>query len=763
MRRLLGPVLAATALAILGMGGYIAYLSYTVSREFEARRWDLPAEVYAAPLELYAGRRLGMTSLAVELRRLGYRDDTGKGGARPPQPGHYRRQGATLELTTRAYRYEGEAETAKAVEIRFTGDTLTGIASPAGEAVPLLRLDPLLIGSLFPAHGEDRIILTPDETPPLLVETLKAVEDRRFDDHHGVDLRAMLRAAFVDLRHGEIREGGSTLTQQLVRSFFLSNERTFDRKVREALMAIALELRYSKAELMQAYINEVYLAQDGVRAIHGFGLASQFYFGKPIAELELHELALLVAQVRGPSYYNPRTHPKRALERRNLILDEMAAQGLVDKQAAAAAESQPLDVLPSAGRIASYFASFLDAVRRQLYFEYPPGVLERKGMTVLTTLDPAIQSAAEGALKDELDKLDAERGRKTPELEGAVVVTNPQTADVLAIVGSRKSGFDGFNRALDAQRPIGSLVKPAVYLAALETKRYTLASTVDDSPIAVPLEDGSQWKPNNFTDESHGRVPLVQALAESFNLATVRLGLDVGVDKVAKLLVRLGLTHEPARYPSLLLGAVELTPFEVAQVYNTLANGGFRAPLRAVRAVLDSEGKTVHTYPLKIDEAADPDNVYAVNQALVQVMERGTGKTAHHLIEPGLTVAGKTGTSDDLRDSWFAGFTNDRLIVSWVGNDANRATGLTGAAGASKVWAAVLNRLDAKSYDVPPPAGVDMQWIDYDTGLATEPSCPKAVQLPLPQGTDPPAARSCGSTKTEVAPGIRNWLRNALK
>ncbi len=756
-------MLVLTALGVLALGGYIAYLSYTVSREFEARRWDLPAEVYAAPLELYAGRRLSMQALAVELRRLGYRDDTGKAATETPQAGHYRREGATLDLTTRAYRYEGESEPSTAVKIDFSGERLTEITGTGSRSVPLLRLDPLLIGSLFPAHGEDRLILTPDEIPPLLVQTLKAVEDRRFDEHHGVDLRAMLRAALVDLRHGELRQGGSTLTQQLVRSFFLSNKRTFERKLREALMAIALELRYSKTELMQAYVNEVYLAQDGVRAIHGFGLASQFYFGKPIGELELHELALLVAQVRGPSYYNPRTHPQRALERRNLILDEMASQGLVDKQAAEAAEAQPLGVLPSAGRIESYFAAFLDAVRRQLYFEYPPDVLERKGMTVLTTLDPAVQAAAESALKSELDKLDADRGRKTPELEGAVVVTNPQTADVLAIVGSRKSGFDGFNRALDAQRPIGSLVKPAVYLAALDTKRYTLASTIDDSPISVPLPDGSQWKPNNFSDESHGRVPLVQALAESFNLATVRLGLDVGVDKVAKLLVRLGLTHEPARYPSLLLGAVELSPFEVAQVYNTLANGGFRAPLRVVRAVLDSEGKTVHTYPLNIDEAADPANVYAVNQALVQVMERGTGKTARRLIDPNLTVAGKTGTSDDLRDSWFAGFTNDRLIVSWVGNDANRATGLTGAAGASKVWAAVLNRLDAKPYDVPPPAGMNMQWIDYDTGLATDPSCPNAVQLPLPEGTDPPAARSCGSTKTEIAPGIRNWLRKALK
>jgi penicillin-binding protein 1B len=762
VRRALPPLFMAAVVVAIGLTAFFAYLSITVSREFEARRWDLPAQIYANPIDLYPGRRLGLDTLVAELRRLGYRED-GAAARGAPAAGHYRRTTEGLDLATRPFVYAGETQASEHVRLAFSGSTLSRMEDAAGNTVPLLRLDPLVIGSIFPAHGEDRLILQPDEIPPLLVETLKAVEDRRFDTHHGVDVRAVLRAAIVDLRHGEIRQGASTLTQQLVRSFFLSNARTWHRKLQEALMAVALELHYSKDELMQAYINEVYLAQDGIRAIHGFGLGSQYYFGKPLGELEVHELALLVAQVRGPTYYNPTLHPDRALERRNLILEIMAERGLVDARTAKNEEERNLDVLPAAGRAASYYAGFLDLVRRQLYFEYPPELLERKGLKVLTTLDPAIQSAAEDALKAELTKLDAARPKNGVDLEGAIVVTDPHNAEVLAIVGSRKSGFDGFNRALDARRPVGSLIKPAVYLAALETGRYTVASMIDDTPISVQLDDGKVWEPKNFGNEVHGSVPLVRALAESFNMATVRLGMDVGVEAVGHMLVRLGLTRPPPRFPSLLLGSIELSPYEIAQIYNTLANGGFRAPLRAVRAVVDGEGKTMQRYPLEINEAANTDNVYALDRSLVEVMERGTGATARNLIAPGLTVAGKTGTSDDLRDSWFAGFSSDRLIVTWVGNDANRATGLTGATGASRVWAALLNRLDAQPFAPPAPAGVRMTSVDYHTGLETDADCPDAVELPLPSDTYLPRARGCGSSNTEFAPRIRSWLRRATE
>ena len=322
LRYTLRAVALCAAAALL----YAGWLAWSIGREFEGRRWDLPAKVYAAPLELYAGRALAPEDLVGELKRLGYREDP-----RLPGPGTYRVGLDRVEIATRGFDYAGDIEPARFISLAFTKGRIDDIRDERGEDAAIARLDPLLIGSLFPAHGEDRLIVAPDETPPLLPAALIAIEDRRFAEHHGVDPLAMLRAAFVNLSAGEIKQGASTLTQQLVRSYFLSNERTWTRKLHEAFMALALELRYDKDDLMQAYINEIYLGQDGDRAVHGFGLASQFYFGKPLHELDLHELALLVAVVRGPTYYDPRRHPERALERRNLVLREMADNGLVTR------------------------------------------------------------------------------------------------------------------------------------------------------------------------------------------------------------------------------------------------------------------------------------------------------------------------------------------------------------------------------------------------------------------------------------------------
>jgi penicillin-binding protein 1B len=520
-------------------------------------------------------------------------------------------------------------------------------------------------------------------------------------------------------------------------------------------MALALELRHEKNELLLAYINEIYLGQDGTRAIHGFGLASRFYFGKPLTELELHEVALLIAIVRGPSYYDPRRNPERALARRNLVLEQMLDLGLIEAQAHAASTLRKIEVVTAAGRRATYYASFLDIVRRQLRRDYPDDVLEATGLKVYTTLDPTIQASAEEALVAELERLQADR----PELEGAVIVTNPHNAEVRALVGGRRVGYDGFNRALDAKRQVGSLIKPVVYLAALESGRHSLATEVDDAPVIVPLEGGKTWLPANFNNEAHGLVTVARALAESLNLATVHLGLDVGLASVADTLVRLGADQAPALYPSLLLGAIDLTPLEVTQVYNTLANGGFRVPLTAVRAVVDADGNTLQRYALSIEQVSDPISVYALNQGLVQVMQRGTGRTAQRALPRDLRTAGKTGTSDELRDSWFAGFSSDHLVVAWVGNDANEVIGLTGGTGAAQIWARIVGGLDAVAYDPPPPAHAETMWIDYYTGLETDSACTDAVLIALTAYDAPPRAASCGSTKTTVGSRVRQWFR----
>jgi penicillin-binding protein 1B len=709
--------------------------------------------VFAAPLVFFVGRLLTAPELALELERLAYGPVSERIG-----PGLFRRNGNAIDLGRRAFVYDGQSVPDEVLHIEFASDRISALEDGAGNPVPIAQLEPLLIGNIFATHGEDRLILSPEQVPALLTESLKAVEDRRFDTHLGIDARAMLRAALANVRAGDIEQGGSTLTMQLVRSYFLSNRQTYTRKIREALMSLVLELRHDKNEIMLAYVNEIYLGQDGSRAVHGFGLASRFYFGKPLAELDVHEIALLVAIVRGPSYYDPRRNPERALARRQLVLEQMRAAGLIDASQHESSARRELGVVTLKSRRASYYASFMDLVRRQLAREYDDDELGERGLTIYTTLDPAIQAAAEEALVGELERLQPNR----PPLEGAVVVTSPQSAEVRALVGGKRVGFEGFNRALDARRQIGSLIKPVVYLAALETGRYSLATQLDDAPITVELDDGQTWTPQNLDGEVHGQVTAVRALAESLNLATVQLGLEIGVARVARMLERLGARHDGTVYPSLLLGAVELTPYEVTQLYNTLANGGFHVPLRAVRAIVDGAGNEIERYPLDIEQIADPVAVYALNQGLVQVMERGTGATARRLLPAGLRTAGKTGTSDGPRDSWFAGFSNEHLVVTWVGNDENAGVGLTGGTGAAQIWARVLRSVESTSYDPPAPAGAETVWIDFETGLATDRDCPEAVFLAVPSRDVPPKAVRCGSTRTRVGSRLLQWFKNRL-
>lgn len=739
---------------VLGLAGYIAYLDRLVTSRFDGRRWTLPAHVYARPLELYAGLPLDADGLAAELRRLGYRSVSV-----PDRPGTWRRSGARIELVTRPFRFwDGEQASQRAV-VSFAGAGVAGLRALQGGELPLLRLDPLLIGSVFPTDGEDRIILAPDDVPSIIPAALKVVEDRRFDQHPGVDAIGILRAIFVNVTSGEMRQGASTLTQQLVRSYFLSNERTLTRKLREALMALLLEARYSKENILNAYINEIYLGQDGSRAIHGFGLASQFYFSKPLAELELHEVATLVAIVRGPSYYDPRRHPERALERRNLVLRLLAEEKVISAEDARKAAAKKLTTSLDRSAGATYFPGFMALVHRELATQYRDEDLTTEGLKVFTSLDPMAQARAEAALASGAARL---RRAGEPELEAAAVVVNPQTAEVLAVVGGRRAGYEGYNRALDAKRPIGSLIKPVVYLAALEAGR-TLATRVDDAPVVVELARGKTWIPQNYDGVAHGQVPLVRALAESMNMATVRLGLEVGVPKVVQLLQRLGVEANPPPNPSLLLGALDLAPLEVAQLYSTLASGGFRTPLRAVRSVQGPDGEPLAQFALETEQAADADAVYQLGQALVQVMQRGTGRGARSRLPPSLVVAGKTGTSNDLRDSWFAGFGQDLLAVVWVGHDDNRPTGLTGASGAMSVWSEFMSRVPVASFDAPLPEGFELRSIDYPTGLAADASCGDVVWLPLPQGTVVPPLPGCASGPAGVVEPALQWLRDLVR
>jgi penicillin-binding protein 1B len=537
------------------------------------------------------------------------------------------------------------------------------------------------------------------------------------------------------------------------------------RKIREAIMAMALEARFTKADLMNAYINEIYLGQDGRRAIHGFGLAAQFYFGKPVSELQLHEIALLVALVRGPSYYDPVRHPKRAQERRDRILNLMAQFKIIEPLAAKQAIARPLGLVRGDSTTANYYPAFLDLVRRTLRRDYRDEDLTEAGLRVFSTLNPFVQSKAHQTLSQELDRLD-KRNKKQADrkLEGVVVVTAPQNGEVIALIGGRQANFDGFNRALDAKRSIGSLVKPVIYLAATESGQFNAASIVQDGPVQVKLSNGKVWEPQNISQQFYGPVPLVRALAQSMNLATVQLGLQVGLPQVTREFKKLGLSKEPPQLPSVLLGALDVSPLEVAQLYNAFANGGFSTPLRAVRAVVDAEGKPLKSFALEVTPVADPDAVYQVNRMLVQVMERGTGAAARAYLPSGLVVAGKSGTSSDYRDSWFAGFSGSHLAVVWIGYDDNAPTGLTGSSGSLPVWAKLMADIGTTPWSAPLPEGLEERWVEYLSGYAAEPACgDELVLVPVPKGLELPVSPDCIGVLDSFGKRARRWWENLVR
>jgi len=755
LKKFLRYALIACGAVFLVFAGWVIYLDRVVTKQFEGRRWSLPAQVYAQPLELYAGQQLPADALEQELRRLGYqKSDT------PTRPGSYRRRGLRIDFVAREFRFVDELRPAQAVSVLTGGAGIERMWDGKGSELPVFRLDPMVIGSIFPIHGEDRLIVAPDEVPAVLPAALKVVEDRKFDTHWGVNPWAIARAMWVNLRAGQIEQGGSTLTQQLVKSYFLDNRRTFGRKIEEAIMAVLLEVHFEKADLMNAYINEIHLGQEGNRAIHGFGLASQFYFGKPLDELELQEIATLVTIARGPSYYDPRRRADRVKARRNFVLDLLAQFDVISDADARSAKNKPLNIRSQSSFGSNYYPAFMDLVRRTLRRDYREEDLTESGLKIFSTLDPRVQSQAEQAITTELTALDKRTKRRDAQLEGVMVVTTPQNGETIAVVGGRRVSFDGYNRALDAKRSIGSLVKPIIFLAAMESGRYNSSTIVEDGPLEVKLENGTVWKPQNISKEFYGPVPLVRVLAQSLNLASARVGLDVGLPKVAKAFTQLGLEKEPPPYPSVLLGSLDIAPIEVAQMYNSLANGGFRTPLRAVRAVVDDKGAPLKSFQLEITPVADPVAVYQVNRMMQTVMENGSGRFVRSRMPKEMVVAGKTGTSSDYRDTWFAGFSGEHLAVVWVGYDDDKPTGLTGANGALAVWSRFFGSLETRPWSEPVPDGLVELTVDFASGEAAPVGCtPEVVMVAVPQGTQIAPHMACG---TGFSDRMVDWLRGII-
>lgn len=724
---------------------YGIYLDQVVRVRFEGRRWSLPARVFARPLELYAGRNLSAEALQEELERLGYTRTK-----HPNRPGSYSYYRERFLLRTRPFRFPDGAEASHYLEVRFKNRQIASLKQAAsGKGLALARLDAALIASIYPTHNEDRILVRREQLPKLLVDTLLAVEDRNYYQHLGVDPMAILRALWSNLRAGRVVQGGSTLTQQLVKNFYLSNERSLVRKVNEAGMSLALDWRYDKDQILEAYANEIYLGQDGRRAIHGFGLASRFYFNRPLAELGLGQTAVLVGMIKGPSYYNPRRHPERARKRRDLVLNLLVEQGIVTESQALAAKQAGLGVSGKGGRPTGRYPAFMDLVRRQLQRDYREADLRSEGLRIYSTLDPLVQTQAEQSIADRLPEM--ERSKRSDALEVSAVVAGVENGEVLAVVGGRRSGYSGFNRALEAMRPVGSLIKPVVYLEALSRpNRFTPVTLLQDRTIELTGGDGKPWRPSNFDGKVHGEVPLYQALARSYNLATVRLGLDLGLDRLVQRLRALGVKRKIRRLPSLTLGSVELTPLEVVQLYQPLASGGFRVPLRAVREVLDADGNSLGRYPLEMKQVADPDAVYLLNWVLRKVVEQGTGRALRKQLPAGLTVAGKTGTTDEYRDSWFAGFSGDKVAAVWIGRDDNKPAGLSGSTGAMRVWGDIIAGSDSLPLQQTAPAGIETLLIEPASGLLADKGCSGAIKVPFKHGSAPREKAACAQERNIV-------------
>lgn len=757
----LGLLIKLSIVAALGLAGYMVYLDAIVQERFAGKRWTVPARVYARPLELYAGQKLQQQDFITELQALGYRRT-----AAAQRPGSMSVNGSQVEVFVRGFRFYDGEERAQRVRVRFASGQVAALSRADGAALPVIRLEPLLIGGLYPAHQEDRILIRLAETPSYLIQALTTVEDRDFFEHHGVSLRSIGRAAWVNASSGRLQQGGSTLTQQLVKNFFLSNERSLSRKLNEALMAILLELHYDKEEILEAYLNEVFLGQDGNRAVHGFGLASQYYFSQPLAELELHQVALLVGMVKGASFYNPRRHPERAKERRDLVLDMLAEQGAISAEQLEVAKQQTLGVTSKGSLANTSYPAFMDLVKRQLREDYREQDLTEEGLRIFTSLDPVLQQKAEKSMAEAFARLKGRSG--IDQVEAAMVAVRPGSGEVLAMLGSRQPRFAGFNRVLDASRPVGSLVKPAVYLTALaQPARYTLTSHLQDKGFSVRDSKGRNWTPQNYDRKEHGTVFLYQGLARSYNLSTARLGMEVGVAEVLKTARLLGADHDWPAFPSMLLGAGSLTPLQVAQMYQTLANGGFHTPLRAIHNVLTADGEPLGRYPLHVEQRFAAAPVYLVREAMRRAMTEGTGRSAYNRIPRDLRVAGKTGTSNDLRDSWFAGFAEDLLAVAWMGRDDNGKTSLTGATGALQLWSELMRSASPSSLSDQVPEGVTEVLVDPEQGLQVIEPCEGVLRMPYMVGSEPDYGHFCGVSSSaesadEEGNKVRSWLKGWL-
>nr|WP_136251395.1 penicillin-binding protein 1B [Ningiella ruwaisensis] len=717
-----------TFVFLVVVGSYLVYIDAQVRERFAGNKWEVPAQIYARPLKLELKQEITPKEIIDELKLLGYRkvnkaDEVGEFSI------ENRGATKTFRIYRRAFQYGNIAAPERILDVSWEGSRIGELALvDTKEQARSVMLEPWLISRLVGGLSEDRMLLSDDDIPPLLKTALIEVEDKDFYQHHGIAPLSIARALLANIAAGRTVQGGSTLTQQLVKNLYLSRERSYVRKLREAAMALVIDARYDKDEILNAYINEVFLGQNGKLAVHGFGLASHFYFNKPLKELTLVEIATLVGMVKGPSYYHPVRHKERTLERRNLVLRVLFDAQNLNASEYQAALNQPLQTAASPSLASGKHPAFMDKVREELFSVVPAADTRLSGVKVFTTLDINAQRRAEQALVNTLK--DIETSRKLPDIQGAMVVSDIQSGGIRAMVGAKQTDFAGFNRALYAYRPIGSLMKPVVYLAALENPyEFNLASRLADEAVEFDDKDGKKWRPQNADKTFRGEVSLIDALVNSYNVPSVNLAAQIGFDEVAATLQRLGYNKAVEPLPSLALGAVELSPLEVNQIYQVISNNGILKPLHALHAVTTHDNILLWQREDVSQRRANEDATYLLNYAMHKVTQEGTARAIKNAFS-NINMAGKTGTTDDYRDSWFSGFDRNLVTSVWVGHDDNTPVNMSGATGALPIFIAFEKLSSPKSLSRRFPDSLTIAHFDATTGANMQAGCPNVISVP---------------------------------
>lgn len=715
-----GSLLGAVIIAVWG-----GYLDSEIRQRIDGRVWELPATVYGRMVSLEPGMDADKKSMIDLLQSTQYRQVS-----RITRPGEFSVKGNSIELLRRPFDFPDSKEGQIHARLSFADGELSEIKNlDNGRSFGYFRLDPRLITMMQSPNGEQRLFVSRSGFPALLVDTLVNTEDRHFYQHDGISFYSIGRALLANITAGRAVQGGSTLTQQLVKNLFLTNQRSLWRKIREAYMAVIVDFRYSKDRILELYLNEVYLGQTGNDQIRGFPLASLYYFGRPVDELSLDQQAMLVGMVKGASLYNPWRKPRLALERRNLVLRLLQQQKIIDQELYDMLSARPLGVQPKGGVITPQPA-FMQMVRNELQQKLGDKIQDLSGVKIFTTLDPMSQDAAEKAVEQGIPQLIKQRGLK--DLETAMVVVDRYSGEVRAMVGGADPQFAGYNRALQARRSIGSLAKPATYLTAVsQPQSYRLNSWIADQPIALKQPNGQIWKPENDDHQFSGKVMLVDALTHSMNVPTVNLGMDLGLASVVETWNKLGVNKGLlAPVPAILLGALNLTPIEAAQAFQTIASGGNRATLSALRSVITEDGKVLYqSYPQASQEVA-PEAAYLTLYMMQQVVDHGTGR-ALGAQYPQLHLAGKTGTTNNLVDNWFAGIDGKEVTITWIGRDNNQTTRLYGSSGAMQLYRRYLGYQHPSPLQLTPPDDISMMQIDSNGNFVCQNSMQGLRTLPV--------------------------------